>query len=37
MIYGLPNTTFVVAFGLPVAIVIVLLIWGKLYTVGEDD
>jgi hypothetical protein len=37
MIYGLPTTTFVVAFGLPIVIIIILLMWGRFYNVEEDE
>jgi len=36
MIIGLDDTTFFLAFGIPVLIVIVLLIWGRIYNPGED-
>lgn len=37
MIYGLEESTFLLAFGIPVLIVIVLLAWAKIYNPGEDD
>jgi len=37
MIYGLPTTTFVVAFGLPIIIAAILLLWGRFYNVEESD
>lgn len=37
MMFGLPDTTFIAATGIPIAIGIVLLIWGMLYKPEEDE
>lgn len=37
MMYGLPDTTFIAIVGIPTAIVLVLIAWGKFYHPEEDE
>jgi len=37
MIIGLEDRIFYIAFGIPVLIAILLLIWGRIYNPGKED